>query len=110
MHYNTFIELRFCVFLFYPRNIEKIEMRVEETPVDQLEKSEEDKSTQDKIQQIFHILTPRQKEIIYYRYIEGLDIKDIALIVGMNYQSVQNFIQRSLKKVRSVFASNNFFL
>lgn len=77
---------------------------MEETPVERLEKSEEDKSTQDKIQQIFHMLTPRQKEIIYYRYIEGLDIKDIALIVGMNYQSVQNFIQRSLKKAREFFS------
>lgn len=93
----------------YIQYVGKIETRVEETPVDHLEKAEEDRSAQDKIQQIFHVLTPMQKEIIYYRYVEGLDIKDIALIVGMNYQSVQNFIQRSLKKVRRIFVSSNFF-
>lgn len=45
-------------------------------------------------------LTERQREVIYYRFIEELNIEEIGLLMEMNYQSVQNLIQRSLKKMR----------
>ncbi|MDR1090995.1 MAG: sigma-70 family RNA polymerase sigma factor [Prevotella sp.] len=71
-----------------------------ETASDKLEESEDDKNVQHIVRQVFAVLTPRQKEIMFYRYIEGLEIKDIASIMEMNYQSVQNLIQRSIKKAR----------
>jgi RNA polymerase sigma factor (sigma-70 family) len=71
-----------------------------ETAVHILEQKEEEENIRGKVQQIFRLLTPRQKEIMFYRYIEEMDIKDIALIMEMNYQSVQNLIQRSIKKAR----------
>ena len=49
------------------------------------------------------MLTDRQREIIYYRYIEELSIEEIAVLMDMNYQSVQNSIQRSIKKIRESF-------
>jgi DNA-directed RNA polymerase specialized sigma24 family protein len=52
-------------------------------------------------------LTPRQKEVIYYRYVEGLDMNDICRMMKMNYQSVQNLIQRSIKKVRTTFSEKD---
>jgi RNA polymerase sigma factor (sigma-70 family) len=45
-------------------------------------------------------LTPRQKEIFMYRFVEEISINDISLIMSMNYQSVQNLIQRGLKKIK----------
>ena len=49
-------------------------------------------------------LPPRQKEVMYYRYVEGMDLPDICKLMEMNYQSVQNLIQRSIKKVKGFLA------
>ena len=87
-------------YLYY---IGGIESPSYEIVSDKLEEKEEKKKAQVKIQQIFDLLTPKQKEIIYYRYIRELDIKDIASITGMNYQSVQNVVQRSIKKIREFY-------
>jgi RNA polymerase sigma factor (sigma-70 family) len=46
-------------------------------------------------------LTIRQREVIYYRFYENMNIDEICLLMDMNYQSVQNLIQRSLKKINN---------
>lgn len=48
-------------------------------------------------------LTIRQREIIYYRYIKGMSIDEISVIMSMNHQSVSNVIQRSLERIRTLF-------
>lgn len=58
------------------------------------------KEMQRTVRFVLDLLTDRQREIIYYRYIEELSIEEIAALIEMNYQSVQNSIQRSLKKIR----------
>jgi RNA polymerase sigma factor (sigma-70 family) len=55
---------------------------------------------QKKVKEILSILTPRQKEIIYYRYIQELELDEICSLMDLNYQSAKNLIQRSLKKIR----------
>ncbi|WP_085535929.1 RNA polymerase sigma factor [Massilibacteroides vaginae] len=67
------------------------------------EEVEEEQSYQ--IDQMLETLTPRQKEVVYYRYIEGMEMREVCLLMNMNYQSVQNLIQRSFKKIRTVFPS-----
>lgn len=58
---------------------------------------------QQTVREVLSLLTDRQREIIYYRYIEELSIEEIASLMDMNYQSVQNSIQRSIKKIRESF-------
>lgn len=65
--------------------------------------NEQDQERQAKMKQILDTLTPRQREVIYYRYVEGMKLDDICKIMEMNYQSVQNLIQRSIRKVKSTF-------
>ena len=64
---------------------------------------EERREQQDQIKKIFQILTPRQREIIYYRFIQELDYNEICQIMDMNYQSAYNLLQRSLQKVRDTY-------
>ena len=52
------------------------------------------------VQLLLEQLSERQREIVYYRYMEELSIEEIAALTEMNYQSVLNVIQRSLKKIR----------
>ena len=58
----------------------------------------------EKMIRMLEVLSPRQKEIIYYRFVEGLSYEEICQIMDMNYQSTQNLIQRSLKKLRTTFS------
>lgn len=62
------------------------------------------------VQMVLGLLTDRQREIIYYRYMEELPIEEIAILTDMNYQSVQNSIQRSLKKIRDSIPFLIFFI
>ncbi|KAA6317245.1 RNA polymerase sigma factor YlaC [termite gut metagenome] len=63
---------------------------------------------QQKIKDVLAILTGRQKEIIYYRFIQELSFEEICELMGLNYQSAQNLIQRSLKKIRDNFKKESF--
>ena len=55
------------------------------------------------VEQILSSLPPRQKEIIYYRYLQELDFDEICTLMQLNYQSAQNLLQRAIKKIREQF-------
>lgn len=67
-----------------------------------INKETEDETTQ-LIEIIFSLLTTRQKEVINYRLIQNLSMDEICTLMDMNYQSVQNLLQRSIKKIRDYF-------
>ena len=56
-----------------------------------------------RIEKFKSVLTKRQLEIIHYRFVEELSIEEISKLLDINYQSVANSIQKSLKKIRSVY-------
>jgi RNA polymerase sigma factor (sigma-70 family) len=45
-------------------------------------------------------LTSRQQEALYYRFVEELSYEEICRLMQMNYQSVRNFIHRTIQKIR----------
>lgn len=55
----------------------------------------------ERVESVLSVLSPRQREIIYYRYIQELTLQEICLLMELNYQSVQNLIQKALAKARS---------
>ena len=69
--------------------------------------NEEERREQiNEIKRILHVLTPRQREIIYYRFIEEMEYDEICQIMDINYQSAYNLLQRSLQKVRDTFGTS----
>lgn len=52
------------------------------------------------IARIMELLTPRQREIIYYRCVEELSYDEICSLMQMNYQSVRNLFHRTILKIR----------
>lgn len=66
--------------------------------------SEQEQEDREKMIYVLDLLTARQKEVIHYRYVEEMSMDEICVMMNMNYQSVQNLIQRSIKKVRSSFS------
>ncbi|MDR1675781.1 MAG: sigma-70 family RNA polymerase sigma factor [Tannerella sp.] len=68
---------------------------------------EQEAEHKQKINRLLDVLTPRQKEVIYYRYVEEMELNEICKLMGMNYQSVQNLIQRSIKRIKQLYAENS---
>ncbi|NDV63715.1 RNA polymerase sigma factor [Bacteroides sp. 224] len=73
------------------------------TPETAYIKEEEEQQTKQTVRTIMAALPERQREIIYYRYMQDMSIQEIAEITDMNYQSVLNSIQRALNKVKGKF-------
>ena len=82
---------------------EMVSFLLEPTVEEQFIDNESDRNRQNLIEKILSVLTPRQKEIIYYRYIQELDFEEICTLMQLNYQSAQNLLQRSIKKIREFF-------
>lgn len=77
------------------------------------EKYIEDEFTQNEIKQIetmLSCLTSRQREVMYYRFVQELPMEEICRLMDLNYQSAQNLIQRSLKKIREEFGIMNYLV
>ncbi|MDR2121406.1 MAG: sigma-70 family RNA polymerase sigma factor [Tannerella sp.] len=55
------------------------------------------------IEKMLSVISPRQKEIIYYRFIQELPWDEICKLMDLNYQSAQNLLQRAIKKIRENF-------
>ncbi|MDR1223578.1 MAG: sigma-70 family RNA polymerase sigma factor [Tannerella sp.] len=66
---------------------------------------EREGSIRNSVREMLSALTPNQREAIYHRYVEELSLQEISNIMGINYQSVQNLIQRSIQKQREKYRS-----
>lgn len=65
---------------------------------------EKEKEVEITVHSMMSRLTERQREIIYYRFMQEMSIDEISNLTNMNYPSVSNSIQRALGKIRSLFA------
>ncbi|WP_423126379.1 RNA polymerase sigma factor [Gaoshiqia sp. Z1-71] len=55
-------------------------------------------------------LSARQKEAIYLRFTRGMDYREIAVILNLNYQSARALIHRGISKLRKILAEkSNYF-
>ncbi|MDR2497089.1 MAG: sigma-70 family RNA polymerase sigma factor [Tannerellaceae bacterium] len=76
-----------------------LEPGVEERFID----DESQRAVEEKIVRLLAVLTPRQREIMYYRYIQEMEFEEICSVMELSYQSAQNLIQRSMKRIRESF-------
>ncbi|GAB4016545.1 sigma-70 family RNA polymerase sigma factor [Spirosoma migulaei] len=52
------------------------------------------------IQTQLAVLPAREREALYLRYYENLSVPEIAEVMNVNRQSVSNFLQKALRKLR----------
>ena len=90
----------------YKDDPESVPFSLEPTVEEQYIEQETQDIQQARLKEILSLLTPRQQEIIYYRYIQELSMDEICSIMNLNYQSAQNLIQRSLKKIRDTHGNS----
>lgn len=63
-------------------------------------KNEDDEARTRIVRELLKSLNSNQREALYYRFEVGLNYKEIAIIMNINYQSVKNLIHRSISKLR----------
>jgi RNA polymerase sigma factor (sigma-70 family) len=66
--------------------------------------------TQKKVLTVLERLSPRQREAIYLRYFDNLEFENIAMVMGMNIQSVRNILHRSMQTLREMMVIESFML
>lgn len=57
---------------------------------------------QEQVAGALRLLSDRQREVLYLKYFEELDYKQIAAMLGINYQSVRNTASAGLKALRKL--------
>lgn len=104
--YNTFNQERLQKNYAFSLYQTEEKLTVKNEFIDQEARHEE----MNNIKRMMKILTPRQREVIYYRFIEELSYDDICQIMGLNYQSAYNLLQRSLQKIREAYGVTGIWM
>jgi RNA polymerase sigma factor (sigma-70 family) len=73
-------------------------------------KKEDDTGLKEKILQVLNTLPQRQREVIYLHFFEEMTLAQVADVMSVNYQSVQNLKQRALQNMRSANLFSLFIL
>ena len=68
-----------------------------------MEYIEDEQYNRQRIETVLKLLTPQQRKALHYRYIEELSLEEISIILKINYQSVQNTLQRAMVKIKKHF-------
>ena len=75
---------------------------------DFLIEQEQQTARRDMLAYMLNKLSPRQREIIYLRYYNGLDNEEIATVLGISYQVVTNIFYKAFKRLRAMTPQKNF--
>lgn len=70
------------------------------TVLDNIIDAEESIAIKKKIEDLLSKLTPRQKEVIYLRYMQNMEYDEISEIMGITPHATRKLVSRSLKKMR----------
>ena len=85
-----------------------VEEQTEDSQEDRIIAQEDDRAVKILTEKYKSALTKRQQEIIHYRFVDDLSIEEIADLLNINYQSVANSIQKSLKKIRCLYQKREY--
>jgi len=53
-----------------------------------------------KVESLLNSLTPNQREVVYLKYMIGLQHREIAEILGINEESTRKLLYRAMEKLR----------
>jgi len=87
-----------------------LEFSVVPTVLDSMIAEEERKAIEQKIQQYLNLLTGRQREAVYLRFIEEMEYEEIAEVLDMTAPAVRKLICRAIARIRTEEISLVLFL
>lgn len=80
--------------------MEQLEFSMVPSVLDQLITKEEQQEIEQQIVRYLDLLTGRQREAVYLRYIEGLDYEEIAQILELTVPAARKLICRAIARIR----------
>ncbi|MDR0574485.1 MAG: sigma-70 family RNA polymerase sigma factor [Tannerella sp.] len=89
--------------MYEREEMEDLPFLLEPTVEDEYIDNEQFMRQKEMIERMLSIISPRQKEVIYYRFIQELQWDEVCKLMDLPYQSAQNLLQRALKKIRENF-------
>lgn len=70
--------------------------------------SEDEIAKANELNKALNMLSPRQKEAIYLRFVSELGYEEISQVLNLNYQSVRNLVHRAIEKLRRILVCSAF--
>ncbi len=83
----------------------KEKSRMQFAPEEIIIKKEKSHAKREALKKAMDELTPRQREILYLRYYDGMTYEEIESITSLNYQTLRNYVYESLKVLDAVMKS-----
>ncbi len=62
---------------------------------------EEQEEVKQRVDKLLSTLTPRQREIIYFRFLHEMEYEEISKIMNISEQSARNLLHKAFDKVRN---------
>lgn len=90
--------------------IDNYDFSIKVSAIDQLIEQEEQEQLVARVEKILESITPRQREAIYLRYMQGLSYEEIARILGVKEKGARKLVERAMKKVREDYLPFILFL
>lgn len=81
---------------FESRSVSDFNLPVEAFIIEREEKDLQERN----LERALLSLTPRQKEVLYLKFYEGMSYEEIGEIMSINYQVARNYLSDALKKLR----------
>lgn len=81
-------------------SIDNIEFTIQPMVTDVLIEEEDRKTIEEQIEVYMNLLTSRQREAIYLRYIDEMDYEEIAEILDMTAPAVRKLVCRGIARLR----------
>ncbi len=81
---------------------ENIPFSVDISTLESLINREDTEKLKQTVENLLNELTPRQREVIYLRYMQEMDYEDIAMLMGINCNSARRLVHRGIKYLRSI--------
>ena len=60
-----------------------------------------------KVESMLNSLTPNQREVVYLKYMTGLQHREIAEVLGINEESARKLLYRAMEKLRKYASEEN---
>ena len=73
---------------------------IEPSVLDELIANEDKATIETEIKNLLKILTDRQKEAVYLRFIQELEYEEVANLLDMTAPAVRKLISRAIKRMR----------
>ena len=89
----------------HPTNLDDYAFSFARCPESLLIESQGNEARETHLHRSLAQLPPAQREAVYLRFFEGMAYEEIAELLAINYQSVNNLVYRAMKSLRKAMAN-----